>query len=84
MHEPRGFYSQMIFGESFESHLPGVASKNVAVTAPTISINNVGNGGNVRHCNYELCVGGPVCTLLNSLPTTSCLSFGQMEPFVLF
>jgi hypothetical protein len=54
VHEPRGFYSQMVFGESFEPSLPGLRSNTVATAAPAISIQNVANGGNVRHCDYEL------------------------------
>eukprot|EP00040_Diaphanoeca_grandis_P032005 m.192845 g.192845 ORF g.192845 m.192845 type:complete len:808 (-) comp32486_c0_seq1:486-2909(-) len=52
-HEPRGFYAQMVLGESFEQLPPQLTTKGAPGLGPT-SVKNAKNGGFVRHCSFQL------------------------------
>lgn len=43
---------KLVFGESFEASLPDTAAARGM--QDLISIQNIKNGGNVRHCDFEL------------------------------
>merc|ERR1719272_2075155 len=58
-HEARGFYAQMVLGESFEA-LPKMMKAQgdaIGIDLPTMgehSIKNMKNNGYIRHCSFEL------------------------------
>ena len=57
VHQARGFYSQLIFGESFESSLPNLGRVGGVNASPTGRFNIVPPSANdtaMRHCSYQL------------------------------